>query len=54
MRRRLAGRPVGQGGGWEIETGITRRRGGQAAQAAKVKMSHGSWRGKYGRSVGHV
>ena len=53
MRRRLAGRPVGQGGGG-IETGITQRRGGQAAQAAKVKVSHGSWRGKYGRSVGHV
>ena len=29
VRRRLAGRPAGQwGGGWEIETGITRQRGG--------------------------
>ena len=55
MRRRLAGRPVGQwGGGWEVEAGITRQRGGQAAQAAKDKISHGSWRREYGRSVGHI
>ena len=44
----------GAGGGGDIETGITRRQAGQAARAAKVKMSHGSWRRKYGRSVGHI
>ena len=41
-------------GGGGIETGITRQRGGQAAQAAKVKIPHGSWRRKYGRSLGHI
>ena len=55
-REEAAGRTAcgAGGGGWEIETGFTRRRGGQAAQPAKDKISHGSWRRKYGRSVGHI
>ena len=55
VRRRLAGRPMGGSAeGWEIEAGVTRQRGGWAAQAAKDKICHGSWRRECGGSVGHI